>query len=473
MTSTPSHAPEALARRVFCLLLAFGALFLFLVPPVQPPDEDSHLIRAVMVAEGQFGVSRDDTGWGQSVPVSLRDYVLANSPMRGHPEIKYPYEHWTTGSYVRSEREPRVHHAYSGMLGSALLYLPQAAGILVGKALYRTIPGVYFNWPSALYFARLGNLLAFAAGFAVAITLMPQAKSVFSFVMLMPMSVSIAASASYDVTTIISCVVFFSASAALASSSSAPRWLWVLAVLSAFFVGHAKAVYAPLVLGAAVLMLGRPWRGALALSSASLLAAVLGAAVSIALAAGKDAPSDAEAFSAQAGFLFEHPGAVPALLINTAEQYGTFYFVSVFANFGSLDTNVPLPMVAAIWGLLLFAIVSDAIRPGCAVLDWPARLVLVLACATSVVLIMLALYVRWTSISKGVGATVVDGVQGRYFIPLLPILGACLSYAPSRLRQRAGQSLADNLLAAQLAFSKALLAVALLAIVLRYYMPAA
>jgi uncharacterized membrane protein len=220
-----------------------------------------------------------------------------------------------------------------------------------------------------------------------------------------------------------------------------------------------------------VLVLGRHWRTGLTLSCA-VAAAVVGAAASLFVAAGKDAAADAAAFSAQTAFLLNHPTALPSLLIDTARQHGPYYFVSAFANFGSLDTNVPLPAVAAVWGLLLFAIVSDALRPGPPVLRWPGRVFFLLACLASAVLVMVALYIRWTSVTKGVGASVVDGVQGRYFIPLLPVLGACISYAPLRLRARAGPNFSDNLLAAQLALSKALLAVASFALVLRYYMSA-
>ena len=38
-------------------------------------------------------------------------------------------------------------------------------------------------------------------------------------------------------------------------------------------------------------------------------------------------------------------------------------------------------------------------------------------------LIIGAMYISWT----GVGAEVVEGVQGRYFIPLLPLLLLCVS----------------------------------------------
>jgi uncharacterized membrane protein len=465
---------RAFARAVFCAVIAFGAFFVFVVPPIQPPDEDSHFTRAAMIAEGSFLAVRADAAWGQNVPVSLLDYVASHSALQGHPERKYSYARWYADSYMKSRREPRVHHFYSALPASPLLYVPQVAGILAGKAIYRALPRMSFGWPAALYFARLGNLLAFGACIAFSIAIAPALQSVIAFVALLPMCISLAASASYDVTAIGASVVFFATLLATAAGPERPtRWQWAVLVGSAFFVGHTKAVYAPLVLCAIVLKRHRSWPQFLGVALAIAASAAVGLIATILIARGVDDPSQAAAFAAQTRYLLDNLVAIPALLADTFATRGQFYITSATANFGSLDTNLPLPAVAAVWALFILALVTDALSPRAGLLGWPARLFALGACAASVTLILLVVYVRWTSVLPGfgVGAPVVDGVQGRYFIPLLVPFAAAISFGSTVLWRAAGRC-RPTLQAVQLAGSKALLAVASFAIVLRYYIPA-
>jgi uncharacterized membrane protein len=192
------------------------------------------------------------------------------------------------------------------------------------------------------------------------------------------------------------------------------------------------------------------------------------------IARGLDDPSQASLFAAQTRYVLEHPFAIPGLIAETFVERGQFYVVSAAAEFGSLDTNVPLPAVAAVWALFMLAVASDALLPQARALGWPARLVIGAACLASVTLLMLAVYVRWTSIQPGfgVGAPVVDGVQGRYFIPLLAPAAAIVTLGPTALSRAAGQY-RPTLLVVQIALSRVLLAVSCFAVVLRFYVPAA
>lgn len=45
---------KSVQKKYMVLALIFGMLFVFLTPPLQSPDEDSHLKKAYVMAEGQF-----------------------------------------------------------------------------------------------------------------------------------------------------------------------------------------------------------------------------------------------------------------------------------------------------------------------------------------------------------------------------------------------------------------------------------
>lgn len=96
----------------------------------------------------------------------------------------------------------------------------------------------------------------------------------------------------------------------------------------------------------------------------------------------------------------------------------TFYQQSFIGVLGWLDTRLPGYFYPALWaGLALSALVSvsfSTLRQ-----DWSARLLLAAVALASVSLIFLALLVTWTPHP----ASVVQGVQGRYFVVPMILMG--------------------------------------------------
>ena len=91
------------------------------------------------------------------------------------------------------------------------------------------------------------------------------------------------------------------------------------------------------------------------------------------------------------------------------------YAAQFVGNFGWLDT--PLPRAATVlWALLLLAAACTGGNPALALAAWQRWLA---AAVTGGVLLFISLsqYVTWTPL----GANFVDGLQGRYFLPLAPV----------------------------------------------------
>jgi uncharacterized membrane protein len=113
--------------------------------------------------------------------------------------------------------------------------------------------------------------------------------------------------------------------------------------------------------------------------------------------------------------------------------------------FGLLDTSLPLPAIFIVLWTLLGIFVLEGAASGIRLSRRWSAACLALG-AASVYLILLSTYVVWTSCVVGIGAPVVEGVQGRYFIPLLPLVAlAChTGWLPESWKSRAA-SLADVL----------------------------
>ncbi len=104
-------------------------------------------------------------------------------------------------------------------------------------------------------------------------------------------------------------------------------------------------------------------------------------------------------------------------------------FVGIF---GWLDTPLPRPAMV-LWGLLLLAAALTGGDPALALAAWQRQLA---AAITGAALLLLSLsqYVIWTPL----GAGFVDGLQGRYFLPLAPV--AAILFYNRRLAARAAGS---------------------------------
>jgi uncharacterized membrane protein len=122
----------------------------------------------------------------------------------------------------------------------------------------------------------------------------------------------------------------------------------------------------------------------------------------------------------QTQFIASHPLGFVQVLVRTLARDGGVYIRQGIGVLGWL--NLPLPTwlyVTAISAFLLGALMpADSQSLPWWILVWAALLVV-----ASAVLVEIALYIAWT----GVGAAVIEGVQGRYFLPMLPLAGVVIA----------------------------------------------
>jgi uncharacterized membrane protein len=457
-------------RRLTHLMFLIGCVLVFFLPPIQSADENSHFIRSVMVSEGQLMAQNRGGTWGQDVPTSLVEYVDAHMYMAHQPSSRYSYDRWYADSHASASSTPRELHSYSGQSLSPLYYAPQVLGIWAGRAIYFFSPFEY-NWPAALTFARLGNLFAYILVFAWVIRSAPQFAATLTFVALTPMSFSLAASSSYDVTVILSAVAFFGAvMRSAATEGPLRRSEWALLLGVAFLVGHSKIVYAPVLLTLFVLLRRLGVRQFLALCAASGVVAIAGMLFSSGLFGLSDDPSFQSAISAQGAFVLSHLADMPALVAHSIATLSKQLYITMLGDMGWLDANFPLPALVA-WSIVgIAAVIGDAgvlARPR----DWWCGAPILIAVLLSTFALFLALYVTWTSVTTGIGVPIIDSVQGRYLLPLLPFLLAGCALLLSRLMYK---PVLDRgaILRLELTFGGAILVLAVIVVLLRYWVPA-
>jgi uncharacterized membrane protein len=414
------------------IAFVFGQALVLLIPPFQSADEPYHFFRAYQITEGTL-VSRqvDVRGLGGGyLPVSLYNVWLPFSHMGFHLENKAPVDQIGPTLRIPLEPQKRIFITLPSTAHySPTCYLPQCLGILIGR-----IVGV--GPLPMLYLSRECNLLArIWLGF-LALRWAPAISRPLMLVLLMPMSLYVGSSASADVPTGAFAIAFSSLvlrycgveGSAIDSGRLVAMWLLSLAVCLC------KFVYAPL-LGLLLLIPAtrfggreRYWINVLLMVLIDLSVTYLWTSQSSGLDVRIRITGDVSG-TRQLQYLRDHPGQIVHILAQTSANRTWGLFQSYVGVIGWLDRFLPTGFVLAYLIFLLLACMAAEGRPALPPV-WKSMLIVVPIVTVSFLMIALLTYMYWTP----VGAAEIDGIHGRYLIPLTPAALILLCSLLPRLR---------------------------------------
>jgi uncharacterized membrane protein len=387
------------ARFFAAASLVFGALMIALTPPFQTPDEPAHLFRAWSISEGTLfarGGARVPRSLVDAAAAGLARPVFARTPLRAGDRV-------FVATVADSWRRPL---GYTAPSYTPLGYAASAPAILLGRALA-------FSPVALVYLGRLANLIASTLILAVAIRRAPFGRWALALLALTPMAVFMRASLSTDALTI-ACAVALVVEILRAEASSS--------IVLSFAVAAIKPGYAILPLLALGVPRLRARRAVLALIVAAMLAGTLVAYLWIREAGVPDDPSLGVNVPARAAALVHAPFAYAAQLVRELAQVAALLAVELVADFGWLDAPAPLA----------FALLWIAALVGVAVADGPAS---GFGRAWSIAIFFVAIVTVTTVMHLGAPAgEFLVGLQGRYFIPFLPL--ALLPLCARRVSER-------------------------------------
>lgn len=463
---TPEAAPVSRLtpdRLLLALGLAGGLLLVFVTAPFHVPDEPAHFLRAYQIATAAAAEPGPGGGIGYRLPASLRQLAeLCTAGVAFHPGRRLEPGLLAAAWRLPLAPERRVFlPAGSLTLYTPVPYLAAAAAVAAGRLLAPR--------PLALlYLARLGNLVAALAVSWIAVRIAPAQRWLLALLALTPMAMFERSSASADALTnalpllLVSCLLSLvlrrvgepagwelpspplgRGTEVLAPCPQHPRpkggeggcrpagsatGRSVLLLATAFLLAAAKGVYFLLdllvfLVPPVVRAKGRAAGSVRARAVAGLwaggkAAAVAGAGISVWVthrSASLGPPRLGVQPEAQLHGVLAAPlhflGLAAADYLHHLPRYGAG-FVGIF---GWLDTPLPRPSMV-LWGLLLLAAALTGGDPALALAAWQRQLAVAI---TGAVLLLLSLsqYVTWTPL----GAGFVDGLQGRYFLPVAPV----------------------------------------------------
>ncbi len=454
------------ARLLALAFLLYGltavGLLAVCIPPFQNPDELNHFRRAEQVANGRllamrFPVAAADGspdvtagGWADAA-VEWAHAPFSALPF--HPERRATAAMWAPG--VKWHGPPMLAAFGNTAAYPPLFYVPAALGVLAGRA---TRASVVQTLVASRLLTGLVAVLIAAAGIAAA-----GAAAVWLFALLtLPMSLELLGACSQDALVLAAAAVAGTlALLLLRAPGEAVRARGLGLAAALILLAMARPPYA--LLGLVPLGLGGvARRRRLLLAAAPLAGAALWGGVSALTAYTNIGDRFGTDPGAQLLRLWHHPARVLGLAAQTLAVNGGWYLEQFVGLLGYLDTKLPGPYHRAALVVLGLAALASMLRPREAGAGRWTRPLVAAAVLLAAAGTFFGIYVTWTA----VGRPIVDGVQGRYFLPLalagvagLPALGALPLAWPRRM-----------LVAVIMLFPPVTLAVTMQAIVARYYL---
>jgi uncharacterized membrane protein len=416
----PRRSPwrDARPQNVFAVVtLIFGTALALLTPPFQVPDEAAHFLRVYQLSQGVLLSPKQGDQYGGQVPLSMARFWNEFEFLKFHPLSK------TSFGQVRAEmgrplnpRETVFMPFPNTALYSPAPYLPQIIGTLAASRLVRS--------PISLLWAgRLGSVAGYVIIGWLAILATPVLKWPTALVLIGPMALFLAASESADQLTIAIAFLAVALVLRIALAPQPPGWPLTVALgVAMVAMTLCKSAYVPLV---ALLLAvppgqwtrrpgagrGMQWAPPLIITAFCLVALFGWSALTHPMSVRERAGDP----MVQVHWVEHNPITYARVLLHTTAERGWNIFFSGIGVLGWVDTTLStygleIYVLAGIWMVLNYD----------APLSIPVRLrvaagVSVLA---SLVLVATGIYIIWDP----AGTPTVEGMQGRYLLPLaLPL----------------------------------------------------
>ncbi|WP_455135988.1 DUF2142 domain-containing protein [Thermophilibacter sp.] len=406
-------------------LICSGLVFMGVFTPFTVPDEIYHFNATYCASDALMGYGY------QADPLPMRrvDANLVNelsatveasnydAVMRGLSEVTASSE--MTEMSTGSSLDPSANLPQLRLVG--------ALGITVARLLNL---GPYY----LLYLGRFCNLAFFIVCAYLAFKIMPVGKNVIAVVSLLPMTQHLAASYSYDVgilcyalldTALIvraifrkdrmgvrECVEIGAVSCLLAPCKVVYSFIVVLLV----FVPHERFSSRRQEMLVKLLLVGLPFAVVLLLRFGSFVALS---------GTGETAGTGLDHRGVETGYFYtlsdvmREPVKFFIMYLRTLDSQGSFYLLSMLgSSLGWLQAEISAPTVIGV-ALVVIALLSALpSRDDETVMPTPFRVAAAVVFGLCVIAVMASMLLGWTFNTE----QTIMGVQGRYFLPLLPVL---------------------------------------------------
>jgi uncharacterized membrane protein len=411
----PPHWSKPL---IWVFLLAAAWALASLIPPLQSPDENSHLARAYLISKGELTLTPSDRGSGGRIDYDLLLFIDAYLARVTVAREKIDAAQQARIESFRWGREDRFMPVAGTGYYLPLIYAPHASAIAIGRALDWSVADSYRLVRVFCLLACLGLL---AAAWH---TLRPPPLAVA--LLLLPMSMFQLLTPTLDGVSNCLAVLVLSTfmRIMLQTKDVRPADSWLLAGSVALLVSSRNQLLPLLALPLFIAWTRRSRRDAF-LGGAAIVLSLAWLAYVLLNTVDKRIPRTRGTGELLVHYL-SHPLSFFSVVGTSLADKGLSqqYEQSFIGVLGWLDAQLPEWAYPGLWiGLAAFALASVLLASGQA---WLARGLLAFTAVASALLVFFALLVTWTPHPT----TFVGGVQGRYFMVPALILAYAIGASP-------------------------------------------
>ena len=399
-------------ENIFLIIsLIIGTFFIITMPTFKNHDEYYHWLKAYEVSKGHLMTPIKENIQGSTMPNSVAEILPNDWVTMDYSELKERLK-------VPIEKEKQgILNPETAALYSFIPYLPQAIGIAIGRVLTDSIYLI-------TYFGRIANMLVAIGLLYFAIKIMPFGKKLLMIPAMIPIALEGFTSLSPDAITISVSFLFIAYVFNLAFGNKEKidiKDKLMLLILS-IIIALSKIVYLPLV-GLILIIPKEKFKNEENKNKAIDFIIIAGIAIILNLIWLKISSRYLANFREgdsriQVLLALKHPIEYIQKLVYTVNLYGNRYIMSLFGaelGWGEL-VKIHSIIPYAFLGMYVFTAITDnEIKDK---LKKYQKIWIYLVILAIVLLIFTSLYVQWTT----VGEKTILGVQGRYFLPIIPLI---------------------------------------------------
>jgi hypothetical protein len=419
----------SITQVVIAVAALFGLVYMFVLPPMSAPDEIRHYLTAYKLSNQMMGKTAVDEEGHVYMRAEDADLLLNDYP--GHDD----YYRLLTSWRGAVDDTPVLFMDEVAQNNLWLAYLPQAVGITLARLLgLRQLP--------LMMLARLMNLAFFLVCLGFAMKFMPFGKELLGLAALLPMTMEQVSSMSYDAFILGAAFLYTAYVLHLAFMADRVRVRDMVLVTALMAVlGPIKMVY--IFLAFLMFLIPKEKFGSTkryALCALGMVAVI--ALFYLVLQLGKLTEyvqetnthlnyADAESYTLS--FVLTHPANTVKVFFNTVRLLsGQWYGQMVGYSLGWLEIAMPEVVPYLFTGLMMFAVARPASEP----VYWKGRQRALTVCvvAITICVTIFAMMVAYTPM----GNPIILGVQGRYFLPVLPLALVMVRGKSFRREQKTG-----------------------------------
>ena len=392
--------------------LVIGFIYLLIITPLSPPDEAHHYHSSYQLSN-YFLLHWKDAEQGNSAHFNYTN-------LRIHDNVKSGYQRIIEEIGLKAAEGTQIEIPIPRSLSYFVQYIPQGIGISLARLF-----NLNFIW--LFIIGRVFNLLFFSLCLYFAVKRTPRYKLLLGLIGIMPMALHQAASYSYDgFINGMSLVLIASLLKAIYEDEplSNKDYLWIL--ISGMLLAPAKTVYTVILL-LAFLIPKQRFNGKkdqiVKISALFILCAIAIAAFqmrSLINVSGLNSSSGLNwegQHNYTISYIFAHPLSTAEMFWNSFVSNWELWFIgSIGHRLSGLLLVIRESILWQFCGLLLMSVFEH--EDSKLITSGKERAVFLAVVGINVILVMLSMFLAWTSDTR----QIIQGVQGRYFIPVLPLL---------------------------------------------------